>query len=96
MRIVGYCRVATSDQLGGAATGKERRFPSRTEVEELRLMYPVGTRIRLIHMDDPYTHLRPGDMGTVQYVDDAGQIHMSWDYRSSLALIPSVDQFEKV
>lgn len=59
-------------------------------------MYPPGTRIRLIFTDDPYTKLIPGDEGTVTSVDDAGQIHISWDKGSSIAMIPGVDQFEKV
>ena len=29
--------------------------------------------------------LSPGDLGTVQFVDDAGQIHVSWDCGHSLA-----------
>ena len=32
--------------------------------------------------------------GTVDYVDDAGQIHMSWKNGSTLALNKGVDKFE--
>jgi hypothetical protein len=33
--------------------------------------------------------------GTVVSVDDAGQLHIEWDnYKSSLAVIPDVDEFE--
>lgn len=59
-------------------------------------MYPAGTRIELISMDDPYTHLREGDQGTVVGVDDAGQIMMKWDRGGSLSLIPGEDSFRRV
>lgn len=68
-------------------------FPSREEVEETRKEYPAGTRIQLGYMKDDYSHLTPGSEGTVEYVDDAGQIHMNWDDGSTLALIPGEDVF---
>lgn len=59
-------------------------------------MYPAGTRIELISMDDPYAHLCEGDQGTVVGVDDAGQIMMKWDRGGSLSLIPGEDSFRRV
>ena len=38
-------------------------FPNREIVEQLRRTYPVGTRVELISMHDPYTTLKPGDRG---------------------------------
>ncbi|MBR5960305.1 MAG: DUF4314 domain-containing protein [Clostridia bacterium] len=38
--------------------------------------------------------MRPGDNGTVQYVDDAGQIQMCWRRGSRLVLISGVDSFK--
>lgn len=58
--------------------------------------YPVGTRIELIHMDDPYHPVESGTKGTVKFVDDAGQIHMQWDNGRSLALVEGVDDFKVI
>jgi hypothetical protein len=57
-----------------AKTGVEQmnQFPPKKIVEQLRQSYPKGTRVELVKMDDPYTGLRPGDKGTVDFVDDSG------------------------
>lgn len=70
------------------------RIPSRNEVEHLRSLYPAGTRLELIEMDDPYFLPHPGTKGTVQGVDDMGQIMMHWDNGSSLSLVPGYDKFK--
>ncbi len=61
----------------------------------LREQYPVGTRIVLIHMEDPYTKLTKGDKGLVTGIDDMGTLQMLWDTGSTLGLIPGEDRFEK-
>ena len=66
------------------------------DVERIRKMYPAGTRIQLVHMDDPYAPVEPGICGTVSSVDDIGQIHMKWDSDRSLALVPEVDSFRQI
>ena len=45
-------------------------FSTRAQVEALRKQYPVGTRIRLLATDDPYTRAKPGDMATVTMIDE--------------------------
>lgn len=65
-------------------------------VKRIREQYPEGTRVELIHTDDTYTRLRPGDQGTVRHVDDTGTLHVAWDSGSSLGVIPGVDSFKKV
>lgn len=67
----------------------------RKEVEMIKEKFPVGTRIRLIYMQDSYA-VPSGMCGTVDYVDDEGQIGMSWDNGRTLSLIYGVDKFEKV
>lgn len=65
---------------------------SNAERIVLRNMYPPGCRVELEEMEaDPYVKLSPGDLGIVQFVDDAGQIHVSWDCGHSLAMVFGVD-----
>ena len=63
--------------------------------EELQKLYPVGTRIKLVEMDD--TQAPPvGTMGTVRGVDDLLNLLVRWDNGSSLNVIYGVDYVEKV
>ena len=66
-------------------------FPCREIVEAVRARYPVGTRVALVYMDDPYTKLRPGDRGTVHHVDDTGTVFVNWDCGSGLGIVYGVD-----
>lgn len=61
----------------------------------LNKMYPKGSRIKLIYMEDPYA-LASGSKGTVEMIDDEGLIHMKWDNGSTLALVHGIDRFEKI
>lgn len=63
---------------------------------ELRAGFAPGTRVRLVCMDDPYTTLRPGDMGTVIDVDCIGTIHVEWDNGSTLGVAYGADRCEKI
>ena len=47
-------------------------FLSQKEVERIKEQYPVGTRIELVQMEDPYAPVESGMQGTVKIVDDAG------------------------
>ena len=63
------------------------------QVEIIKNKYPIGTRIRLHHMADDYG-VPDGTLGTVDFVNGAGQIQMTWDNGQTLALIESEDAFE--
>ena len=65
----------------------------RKMAEFIKEQYPPGTRIRLNSMDDPYAPILPGTEGEVDFVDDAGQLHMKWDNGRTLALVPGEDSF---
>ena len=67
----------------------------RMTVEYLDAIYPGGTRIRLLAMDDPQAP-PVGTEGTVQYVDDMCTIHVAWDNGSSIGVIPGEDRFEVI
>lgn len=66
------------------------KFPSSAEVEEYRRKYPVGTRIKLIKMDDVQA-VPAGTKGTVKGVDDVGHLLVSWDTGSSLNVVLGID-----
>ena len=64
------------------------------KAEYYKNTYPVGTRIRLLHMDDPYSPVPDGTTGTVTFVDDMGTLHMKWDNGRSLGICLDEDSFE--
>ena len=68
---------------------------NRKKIEMIKKTYPTGTKIELDHMEDPQA-VPPGTKGTVQYVDDIGQIHVKWENGSGLALIYGVDHFHTI
>ena len=57
-----------------------------------------GDKIRIIRMDDSegkdiHAQAMSGKLVTVNFIDDAGQIHLE---ESGLALIPGVDEYENI
>lgn len=71
-------------------------FPIWEIVERMRKMYPKGTRVELVRMDDPYSRLKPGDKGTVRFVDDTATIFVDWDSGSGLGIVYGKDQAKKL
>lgn len=68
----------------------------KEKIDWYKSQYPRGIRLQLIDMEDRYSPVPSGMRGTVQLVDDAGQIHMIWDNGRTLAIIPEVDHFRKL
>jgi hypothetical protein len=63
----------------------------------------AGDRVELVHTDDQYTRLKPGDRGTVQQVlPPQGQIvnwtqvFVDWEDGSNLIMIPEAGDRLKV
>ncbi len=71
-------------------------FPRKETVDRLRKEYPEGTRVALVHMDDPYTKIPEGTKGTVMCVDDTATIHVKWDNGSSLGIVYGEDSCRKL
>ena len=65
-------------------------------IERLQKMYPQGTRVELIEMNDPYSSITPGEKGTVSMIDDMGTIFVDWDSGSTLGVIYKVDRIRKL
>ena len=73
------------------------RIISKEALQDLRERFPKGTRVELVHMNDPFnTRLVPGCKGTVISVDDIGTIHVNWDCGSSLGVAYGEDVCRKV
>ena len=73
------------------------RIISKEALQALRERFPKGTRVELVHMNDPFnTRLVPGCKGTVIAVDDIGTIHVNWDCGSSLGVAYGEDVCRKV
>lgn len=71
-------------------------FPRKETVERLRRDYPVGCRVVLDEMDDPYCKLPIGGQGTCRGVDDAGNIMVGWDFGSSLSVVYGADRCHRI
>lgn len=68
---------------------------NREVVDYLRDMYPVGSRVKLIKMDD--SQAPPvGTCGTVYGVDDVGTVHVNWDNGCGLGVVYGVDRCRKI
>lgn len=72
------------------------RFANEKELEQLRREFPVGCRVVLDEMDDPYRKLPVGGQGTCKGVDDAGNVLVNWDCGSSLNVAFGADRCHRV
>jgi len=73
---------------------KQTKFDSYPDNWDFSLS---GKRIQLVKSDDPYTELRPGDLGTIEYVIKNNlledQISVQWDKGSNLMMLVGRDQY---
>ena len=68
---------------------------SKEMIKTLKEVYPDGTRIKLIKMDDIQAPPK-GTLGTVYGEDSIGSILVKWDNGSTLNVIFRVDRIEKI
>ena len=71
------------------------RVISREALQALRELYPRGTRVELVQMDDPQAP-PIGTKGTVKGVDDIGSIMVAWDNGCGLSVAYGADICRKV
>lgn len=70
------------------------KFMRREQVEIMKKRYPVGACICLDHMEGEQG--MPGGLrGKVDFIDDAGQVHINWENGRTLPVIPEVDSFHR-
>ena len=65
-------------------------------LQALKSQYPPGTRVELVRMEDPYTRLKPGDQGSVSFIDDTGTIFVNWDSGSRLGVVFGEDEIRNI
>ena len=69
-------------------------------MEAAKLDNYVGKTIRLIHTDDPYTKLKPGNLGVIRRVWVQGaapydiMLDVAWTTGSNLSLVVGKDRYE--
>ena len=71
------------------------QFPSRKIVEQLKKEYPIGTRIRLVKMNDKQAP-PSGTCGTVKGIDDVGSLLVAWDNGCGLNVVYGVDEVQRM
>lgn len=65
---------------------------NREFVKLVKEMYTVGSRVEVLHMNDPRP-VEPGTKGTVRIVDDIGTVHCDFDNGRQMGLIVGEDSF---
>ena len=71
-------------------------FGNEKMADDIRRMYPVGTRLQLDCMGEDPNPVEPGTKGTVESVDDIGTIHCRFDNGRCFGLIFGEDSFHVI
>lgn len=64
-------------------------------LKQIKLLYPEGTRVKLVRMDDPRA-VPVGTLGTVIDIDDIGSLIVKWDNGQSLNVLYGIDIVRKI
>lgn len=65
-------------------------------VHFLREHFPSGSSIHLEQTNTFYPTINPGTKGTLDYIDNLGLFHVSWENNRCSVLIPGEDKFSVV
>lgn len=98
--VDGSWQLSSTDPNEVALFQKQAQAVRKVTTEELKRLreeYPTGCRVELVRMGpDPYNKLKPGNQGTVQYVDDIGTVFVSWDCGSGLGVVYGEDRIQRL
>lgn len=65
-------------------------------LKQLKEYYKAGTKVRLVHMSDPYETIPSGTTGEVLCVDSLGTLHVMWSNGSTLGVVFREDSVVKI
>ena len=71
-------------------------FPPIEEVAALYDRLSPGTRVELIWTLDPNSPLKPGDLGTVQFVGSIGTVFCRWDRGVEKSILWGMGEVRKI
>ena len=71
-------------------------FPPIDAVATLCNRLPPGTRVELLWLLDPSSPLKPGDLGTVQFVGSIGTVFCRWDRGVEKSILWGMGEVRKI
>lgn len=69
---------------------------SNTELIARRNLFSVGTRVELVHINDPHCKIRIGERGYVSNVDSIGTVFVNWDNGLFIGCCYGIDEIQKL
>lgn len=66
------------------------------QAQRYKETYPPDTRIMLLRMGNDPHPIEENTRGTVNFVDDIGTLHCTFDNGRSLGIVPGEDSFRKL
>jgi hypothetical protein len=66
------------------------------QLKQLKEYFKPGSKVRLVHMNDPYETIPPGTTGKVLCVDSLGTLHVMWSNGSTLGVVFNEDSVVKI
>ena len=83
-------------EFAKGGTALMNRIISRATLAERRNLFKKGSRVELVHMNDPYTILPGCERGYVSHVDSNGTVFVNWDSGITLGCCYETDVLRKL